>query len=294
VTVQPALVERAVVRDLERRRAQGESRPFNEYHALQEQIHDLDRSERSRSLESLHQYFFQRLGFADLVPPLLAESPSLSLPTLVCETQGEEGAYASPDHRTLLIQMRPERFSDAEATRRWLRHELAHLEDILDPAFGYREEPVAGPDAGIIRERFALLWSVACIARLVREKRAGDAERIAIFQRFEEGYRKLGVADRAVAFRAVWTRPRWTHSQLMTLAADPIAGVASNGPAPGGPCPLCAFPTHAWVLPGPRLTPTLAALVQRDYPRWRPEQGLCDRCTELAELNAGTWWVRAS
>jgi hypothetical protein len=176
-----------------------------------------------------------------------------------------------------------------------LRHELAHLEDILDPAFGYTESPLAGPDAIIVRQRYSVLWSIACAARLVRQGRSGNDDQTEAFRRFEIGYRKLSVADRSNAFRAIWERPRWTHAELMALAIDPVAGAhVRRGSIPGGPCPLCAFPTHAWIVPGIRLTPALIAVIQKEYPAWRAEDGLCDRCVEYSEVKAGTWWVQAS
>lgn len=291
VSYDPRLIERAVVREVERRREAGDSKPFNEYHALQEGVHQFEPSYRGEAVEALHLRFFERFGFMALIPRLLAEDARLERRGLVTLADADEGAYLSPDRTVILLQLRPERFSDPSAES-WLRLELAHLHDILDPEFGYQEDPIPGADGDLIRGRYAVLWSAACAARLVRERRAGASERDDAWLRFEACYRKLPPVERRAAFRALWERARWTHPELIDLARDPAAGARrSGGPTPGSLCPLCRFPTHAWVLPGPRLA-AVAAEVARRWPAWRPEQGLCERCCDAVEMTAGAWAAR--
>jgi hypothetical protein len=293
VTVEPALIEHSVTREIERRRALGNSRFFNEYHAEQERVHELPVDDRARAVRILHERFFDRLGFAALVPELLAESRDLDRRALVCEGT-DEGAYLSPDGATILLRVRPERFADLEDARRWLRRELAQLRDLLDPAFGARDHVFAGPDGPIVQERFAALWSIVADARLAREGRGTIADREAAFLRFDRAWPKLTLAQRQDAFRSIWEKPRWTQAGLIDLAAHPWAGAAPRtGPVAGALCPLCRFPTHAWVVPGSRLDDSLADLIVRDYPGWRPEQGLCERCIELCEVRAGRWWSQS-
>ena len=290
VTVEPALIEHSVTREIERRRAQRDSRFFNDYHALHEQLHDLPPADLPRAARALHELFFKRLGFADLIPALLAESAGLDRATLVCEG-ADEGAYLSPDRATLLIQLKPERFGDLDAARRWLRRELAQLRDLLDPAFGACEQSFTGPEGPIVQARFAALWSITADARLFREGLVGAADRDDAYLRFERAWPKLSLPQRQAAFRSIWEKPRWTQAELVDLARHPWAGAAPRtGPVAGALCPLCKFPTHAWVVPGSRLDGPLSDIITRDYPGWHPEQGLCERCIELCEVRAGRWW----
>ena len=48
-------------------------------------------------------------------------------------------------------------------------------------------------------------------------------------------------------------------------------------PSPGGPCPLCGFPTFAWADPL-KLNEKVLAAVRREFPNWLPHHGVCGRC----------------
>lgn len=132
VTVAPELMEKSVVQELHRRKAAGDSELFDRYVDLIEELRALDADLQEAALRSLHHYFFHRLGFADLVPPILSLSPSLNRPAEVCEASGAEGASFTPDGRMLRIEMMPGRFADPEASQ-WLQRALACLSPQSSP-----------------------------------------------------------------------------------------------------------------------------------------------------------------
>jgi hypothetical protein len=54
---------------------------------------------------------------------------------------------------------------------------------------------------------------------------------------------------------------------------------------PGAPCPVCAFPTHAWRAGA--VAEEIARAIREDAPAWSPESGLCERCADVYELRTG-------
>src|SRR5262249_761232 len=75
--------------------------------------------------------------------------------------------------RTGVVAMQPDRLVRGADLLPFLRHELAHLHDMVDPKFGYCPElPHLGPSLGsqhLARERYRLLWDVNIDGRLTRK-----------------------------------------------------------------------------------------------------------------------------
>jgi hypothetical protein len=145
----------------------------------------------------------------------------------------DEGCYVDP-RRRLQVRLNPVRFADRDALRRYLRHEVQHAADILDPSFAYREESLDEPT----RRRYAALWCAS-----IEERLAGAALEPATHP---------GLLQRARAM----ARPK---------------------------CPLCSLPTADWASPRPETN----AWLRHAFPEWSPDQGLCGRCLEWAEVSAG-------
>ncbi|MBI2932019.1 MAG: hypothetical protein HYY16_10250 [Planctomycetes bacterium] len=223
---EPLLVEEIV-------RHEVESRPSLRlrYRQALDETYRGDASRRLMAAHHVHQAFFAELDwpafFRSLLAPLFPRVTSAG----IFRTDRNEGCFID-DQRRLQIRLRPERFSgDRENLRRYLRHELAHVEDILDPAFGYRIEPLDEPT----RKRYARLWCDSIDAR-----RRGEA-------------------------------------------LEPVthAGLLQRARSMGRPkCPLCALPTVQWASP----TPSIVERIRLEYMNWSPEQGVCERCAEWAEL----------
>ncbi len=181
------------------------------------------------------------------------------------------------------IRLTVGRFAEPALLRRILRHEFLHLEDLLDPAFGAVSGQRFGgsPARRRLREdRYREAWAASVDARLGAEALYTEAEH---WGRFRRLFGALPEGDALGLFRALRAR-RPSHPELKAQAdlGNPEAGAL---PAPGGPCPLCQFPTHGWT--GAEALARIAPRVREDYPGWSPEAGLCARCAERYEL-AGT------
>ena len=108
-----------------------------------------DGEARDRAFAKLHRDWFARLSLARPVFESLAERPHISTRTIRCviapairrqdecaELYGH--STRGPSERPyLVVRLRPESFRSAAHIVSLLRHELMHIDDMLDPDFGY-------------------------------------------------------------------------------------------------------------------------------------------------------------
>jgi hypothetical protein len=225
--------------------------------------------------------------------PLLAEH-LVALALRKARTRGEEGAelYTDPEGRRRgVLALRPERLAATTELAPWLHHELAHLADLVDPAFGYCPE-TDGPGWTVSRqrlvlERYRLLWNVSLDGRLIRRGLATVADEARRREEFERAFAFLPAARRAEWFEELWNGHRARHADLLALAADPRGLREHPAPVPGAPCPLCGFPTFDWTDPG-TLPDAARTRIRAEFPGWRGDEPLCARCAEVYRAVAVT------
>ena len=218
----------------------------------------------------------ERPGVADLVRIVLVGS---------ARGHADEGITCEPGGVHLGIRVDGARFIDPEGLLAWARHALGHAEDTLDPAFGFApgwEETALGRVAAAIQARLHRLWDVSVDGRLAAAGLLPDAS---VPQRHCErlGADLPGISAETVdvIFGRLWDGSRPTFGQLLAWATRPVELVravcpdASRQPRPDR-CPLCRFPGDDVASP----TAAISALVAVDYPAWRPDLGLCGRCTD--------------
>ncbi|MEK6660665.1 MAG: hypothetical protein AABY63_02160, partial [candidate division NC10 bacterium] len=203
------------------------------------------------------------------------------------------------------VRLRADRFLNLPALHRYLRHELLHVVDLLDPGFGYEGEirlAVASPaEENIIRNRYRLLWCLSIDARL--EAAGGEplADRNSHGREFDAQYRKFSPTIREAIFVRLWRPEPLSHSLLLQMATGSQALLRIAGdpgpigsetprhvPLPGSPCPLCRFPSYHFVEDHNALG-ALVTEIQQDFPDWRIDDGLCERCLEGYALRVGRW-----
>ena len=194
-------------------------------------------------------------------------------------------AELAPD-KVIVIRLKPARLLDPPGARAWLRHELMHVADMLDPAFGYEPQlPVhdAGPAfTTLLRERYRVLWDCWIDGRLARR---GWLPEEALEKRWEE-FRQTFVAFGPRArqkFQELLDSASQTHATLVALALHPDLAIAASPAAQTGPqpCPLCRFPTFPLCSGETGLSEEVRAQIRADFPRWKPEHGLCRQCADL-------------
>jgi len=265
------------------------------FHRERERLYAiLDPDERNAAFFQLHLEWFREWGLDEVLNRVVAEYPVLpnALEVLAfrqARNRNAEGAELyvnAAGGRHGVIAFCSERWLRAADLAAFLRHELMHLADMVDPVFGYSPRLDLGRGTAIeqrlVRERYRVLWAVTIDGRLDRAGRATIAGRAQRQAEFDRAFSFWPESRRQEVFTALWTDPAPAHAGLLALAADPRALRATRQPLPGGSCPLCDFPTFHWVATA-ALNPQVIAAIQAEFPSWTPDQGLCNRCAEVYE-----------
>jgi hypothetical protein len=294
VDYEPALVEEAVFRCVA-----GGVRTAAAYHAAREEAYAVaDPEAREAAFRRLHSDWFTRLDLGAPLSRALAELPVLAEHVDRCivrwaRSPSEEGAdllvnAAAPNRSpgrpsggVIVVGLRPDLMRERGPLLHFLRHELLHVADMLDPSFGY-ESALPPAEGGpthdrLLMERYRALWAATIDGRLVRRGQAPEGARE---RRRRDFVRTFGVPG-AVAgrlLRRFFDGQPHTHAELVAAARDPARAAGSTG-APR--CPVCGFCSPATASVAASLSPAVAARVQADFPRWRPQDGLCAQCAEL-------------
>src|SRR5262249_338362 len=223
-----------------------------------------DPDEREQLFDDLYRSWFVRLGLGKVVDQALQEQPIISTHVSSCyvvRTQAkEEGAevFVGPDRglnenqrRTLRILIQPGSLLKQESAITFLRHELFHIADMLDPAFAY-EPALPKTDGGptydtLITNRYRVLWDVTISGRMMRHGWISESVRDEQLRVFRYTFFMPGEKSKEL-FSRFFDGERPTHPELATFAFDPRAAIGSrnNSSTPGTHCPLCRFPTHVF------------------------------------------------
>lgn len=253
-----------------------------------------DAEERERAFRDLDAAWFSRLALADPIAQAFAETPALSAKIGHCLIAGApekklEGAELFVPADTELekpaacILLRPESLFDGARLLAFLRHELLHLADMLDPTFGY-EPALPAAEGGpthdrLLKERYRVLWDTTIDGRMCRRGWAPASVRADRLEEFSRTFSMLG-AESEPRFKIFFDRDEHTHAELVTFATDPRTGFREAA-SPGSRCPLCGFPTYDFEPNAEALPSDVVAAIAGDFPAWRPAHGLCSQCADL-------------
>jgi hypothetical protein len=294
------------------------------FHGQREKLYAiLDPDERNAAFFELHLDWFREWGLEKMLLNVADEFPLLrtALAALIfrkarvkkdegAELYVQTGSAEAPAAviRSAVVALRAERFERPEELAGFLRHELMHVHDMVNPAFGYSPQlHLPGQNAAqqrLTRERYRLLWDITIDGRL---SVAADVRRRTDSQpheappphvgsylpgsreqhraAFEQAFGFWPELKRDEVFDALWNNPDPRHDDLLAIAADPRDIKSALEPTPGAPCPLCGFATFDWAEIHTLSQPTFAA-IQREFPRWAPEEGACGRCVEIYRIVA--------
>lgn len=236
-----------------------------------------DPDEREARFEELHGRWFLRLRLDGPLHAALAEQPEILCRVSGCRVlravaKRDEGADLHDDLSArpvgsgasapaLILRLRPESLLEPDRLLSLLRRELQQVADMLDPAFGYERElsacaldPAA---AGLLRERYRVLWDATVEGRLSRRYGLDPTAREARRSEFSRAFPALG-KDADAAF-AVWFKAcRPSHAAILEFAraAGLIPGVLSRAIAAGGSSAATDSSDQAALpIPAPLLAP---------------------------------------
>ena len=252
---------------------------------------------RAAAFFALYRHYFSKLGFPKRVKNILSEfagEKALPPECFFVRTfrDEEEGAQLSEDGSRLGFQIKIETLLDPHCFAYLFRHELTHILDILDPAFGYDTSrplsEVSPSEEALFRDRYRTLWDLSVDGRLEREGFLPNDLRERRAMEFHALFPDLGERAAEQVFSALWSGGRPSSEELrqmikgtaalcavLNIAAE-ISGEGEPPPAfgPGSLCPLCQFPTHEWA----EKSDELSRAVKEEYPAWEPAQGICSQC----------------
>jgi hypothetical protein len=291
----PKLVEDAVFY------SQGASNIAPDLAAQRNRIYDVAKPEaRDELFRALYRTWFHRLGLGEPIDKALREQPLITTQVdncyVLCATHArQEGAelFVAADpvsheiqQRNLRILIRPATLLRAEPVTEFLRHELFHIADMLDPAFAY-EPTLPKADGGptydtLITSRYRVLWDVTIAGRMLRRGWCAAAVRAQERNSFVQAFAMLN--DRCEdLFQRFFDAAEPRHAELAAFACAPRAAGndLSNQGVAGTHCSLCRFPTHAFAADPAKLGAEVFAAISGDFPDWTPAKGLCAQCADL-------------
>jgi hypothetical protein len=203
-----------------------------------------DAAQREAAFRRFHVAWFTRLALGQVIEQALSEHPLFLQHVQGCKVLGarsrrdEEaelfvasapciptaGSPASSARRWIVLRLLPQRFAAPAPLLEFLRHELLHIADMLDPAFGYA--PTIPPsDVGpiydrLLRDRYRVLWNTSIDGRLSRLGWAPMSVRERRWQDFAGAFPMLD-AHLADAFSHFFDGTIVTHAALVRFAAAP-------------------------------------------------------------------------
>jgi hypothetical protein len=264
------------------------------FHREREKVYAIaDPDARNAAFFRLHLDWFREWGMESFLRERTAsfchfENNLKALAFRKARNKTEEASelYVNRDgERHGMVALRPERFAKRSSLVPFLNHELMHLNDMVDPKFGYSPEIAALAQSPsqqrLLRERYRLLWDITIDGRLVGAGLETGATREQRWSEFNRAFSFLPDPKREETFESLWMSSSPQHLQLVALAMDPRGLNASHVPQPGGPCPLCGFPTFEWA-PQKGLD-AVALAIGAEFPNWSAEHGACKRCLEVYE-----------
>lgn len=228
----PRLVEEAVFLEVRRREAAGDRRLAEEFHRKTEPLygrtweHD---DARDLAFRDVHAEFFHRLGFDEFIQEVLGRFPllcrnveQLAILKAIARrdesselfVRAEDAGSPRPRHAAA-IRIRAVAFAELEALETWLAREFYHLEDMVDPDFGYRPSlemsDLTPARENLVRDRYRVLWDAWIETRL-----GGVGP--TVVQGIERVFRSSAPEHRAQILDTVRSAKRLSHAELLRLA----------------------------------------------------------------------------
>lgn len=297
IAIQPNLAERTVFEAI---RKDSTIRPHYE-REFEACYADREPATRDQAFAILHERWFGELGFHKAFVDLIREFPNVEkkvsrmmiaqAPNPKAQTMelfGEPGQYA------VIVGVAPAVLLDREVFNYWARHELIHIDDMLNPLFEYNaaQRPSGSNPAArsLAQDRYAVLWALSVDARLDHRGLLPDGVRE---NRKNEFHRAFGLNDlesNPYVFERLWSASRWfplSHKTMFEWAQtglpcqkSSVANAISNKPVGGAPCSLCGFPSFEWTDINTAST-RMKELIIDDFPTWVAVGPICSRCADI-------------
>ncbi len=238
IELDPQLSEEVVFLGMRHREAIGDSKLCGDYRRRLDSLYEFsgDAHDREVAFRDLYAEFFRTLGYERLLDDVLGEYPLLgqgldkiSIFKAASHKQESGDLFVRNDRadgqaarRAAVVRLSAQSFLDTEQLVHFMRRELFHIADMLDPAFGYRpdlqllDETLARQN--LIRDRYRALWSFFVEARLLRAGRSTPAALSGRQGLLQKAFQSLGDEGVESVLQIVSTEEALTHTDLLAIA----------------------------------------------------------------------------
>lgn len=276
------------VHELERQG--GQRKLVREFHEERSRCYEvLDKTDKNK-FEKFHSDFFNELGLRPFFYRIAADFPQLAERNdrfLIRRAYGRksEGAelFVRGSVRTVVTALQTTRILDLNFLSGYLRHEWARISDMLDPAFEYDAYASLEADheieENLNRDRFKILWDLSIASRLLAKKAVSFLNMEDLRKQFERVFDAWLAEDRKAIYDTV-TRA-WPISQRVLIRFSAAGGRRRVSALAPVRCPLCHFTSYQLFNRWEDDRAAICAMVREDYPKWIPEEGMCEQCFEL-------------
>ena len=295
----PSLIEEAVMRFISGRKEEIVFR--DERNALYD-IRDSER--RETAFQDFHLSLFAKLALETPLVESLCSYPHIiskvdRVAIVQAPSKKNEGAelfrkndklYSNDEKNTsILITLTPEQFCKPDRLLDYLRHELQHIEDLLNPCFGYKlnssNPNVSSLIDSLFLQRYSILWDLTVDGRLSNKNLPTLLSKEAHFEKFQQTF-QLPPSESSRLFDYFFNNPNPKHEKLEDFAADPFGWLQDRKnikDASKGNCSLCTFSSTDLSTDTEQLSEEIIELIQAENPYWKFSDPICGQCIDIYE-----------
>ncbi len=289
---EPSFIEEAVffgIRSLEKRRDQ----PFvDSFHLQRIQIYEhFQGPQRERRFQSFFEEFFSKLGLRFIFENVLSEFHLLNDSGILLFVKRvwnrkEEGAqlYVDGHLKTVLLGLQIDGLGNLLLFESFLRYELYHISDMLDPSFQYSPDADLGGfcevENDLARDRFRLLWNIYITKRIIKAGHFSHMTQDELFLSFSKAFSSWIDEKQETVFQDLFSSRLLTQGKLIQIAKEAESG--EGGRRESFHCSLCGFPyVDKFNWDSLEEKTLVMDEIRKDYPEWLSSSSICRQCFEL-------------
>ena len=295
----PTLIEEAVMRFIN---GQNEETVFREERNALYKIEDTE--QRDSAFQNFHLSWFAKLELDTPLVKSLCSYPHIAskvdrVAIVQAPSKNKEGAELfrkndkqySDDEKTtsILISLASEQFCQPDRLLDFLRHELQHIEDILNPDFGYKLNSSNPKKSALIDslflQRYSVLWDLTVDGRLLNNEFKTSLSKEAHFEKFRQTF-QLPQRESSKLFDYFFDNPNPTHEELEDFAVDPLGWLEDRNNAKDvrkGNCSLCTFSSTDLSIIPEQFPKEIINVIQNENPNWKLSDPICGQCIDIYE-----------